>query len=49
MSRFRMYPSRAQAERMLTHCALARYVWNLAVGGTTRGWARGTRMCSSRR
>lgn len=31
MSRFRMYPSRAQAERMLTHCAHARYVWNLAV------------------
>ncbi|QFQ96985.1 transposase [Streptomyces phaeolivaceus] len=31
MSRFRMYPSPAQAERMLTHCAHARYVWNLAV------------------
>ncbi|WP_328506200.1 RNA-guided endonuclease InsQ/TnpB family protein [Streptomyces sp. NBC_00391] len=31
MSRFRMYPSRAQAEQMLTHCAHARYVWNLAV------------------
>ncbi|QYX80356.1 RNA-guided endonuclease InsQ/TnpB family protein [Streptomyces akebiae] len=31
MSRFRMYPSLAQAERMLTHCAHARYVWNLAV------------------
>ncbi|MEU0671500.1 transposase [Streptomyces sp. NPDC006172] len=31
MSRFRMYPSSAQAERMLTHCAHARYVWNLAV------------------
>ncbi|MDT7846943.1 zinc ribbon domain-containing protein [Streptomyces justiciae] len=26
-----MYPSRAQAEQMLTHCAHARYVWNLAV------------------
>ncbi|MFJ2002052.1 RNA-guided endonuclease InsQ/TnpB family protein [Streptomyces chartreusis] len=31
MSRFRMYPTRAQAEQMLTHCAHARYVWNLAV------------------
>ncbi|MFF5359256.1 RNA-guided endonuclease InsQ/TnpB family protein [Streptomyces scabiei] len=26
-----MYPSPAQAEQMLTHCAHARYVWNLAV------------------
>ncbi|MFF8398185.1 RNA-guided endonuclease InsQ/TnpB family protein [Streptomyces sp. NPDC016172] len=26
-----MYPSSAQAERMLMHCAHARYVWNLAV------------------
>ncbi|MFM9556923.1 MULTISPECIES: RNA-guided endonuclease InsQ/TnpB family protein [Streptomyces] len=31
MSRFRMYPSPVQAEQMLTHCAHARYVWNLAV------------------
>jgi transposase len=31
MSRFRMYPTRAQAGQMLTHCAHARYVWNLAV------------------
>ncbi|WP_326752607.1 transposase [Streptomyces hirsutus] len=31
MSRFRMYPTAAQAERMLLHCAHARYVWNLAV------------------
>ncbi|MFD7060434.1 RNA-guided endonuclease InsQ/TnpB family protein [Streptomyces sp. NPDC059906] len=31
MSRFRMYPTVAQAEQMLTHCAHARYVWNLAV------------------
>ncbi|ANS65394.1 putative IS element transposase [Streptomyces lincolnensis] len=31
MSRFRMYPTREQAEQMLTHCAHARYVWNLAV------------------
>ncbi|KJK41894.1 transposase [Streptomyces variegatus] len=26
-----MYPSPVQVERMLTHCAHARYVWNLAV------------------
>jgi putative transposase len=26
-----MYPTRAQAEQMLIHCAHARYVWNLAV------------------
>ena len=31
MSRFRMYPTPAQAEQMLVHCAHARYVWNLAV------------------
>ncbi|WP_257003956.1 transposase [Streptomyces sp. SA15] len=31
MSRFRMYPTRAQEEQMLEHCAHARYVWNLAV------------------
>ncbi|MER6225157.1 RNA-guided endonuclease InsQ/TnpB family protein [Streptomyces sp. 900105755] len=31
MARFRMYPTPAQAEQMLTHCAHARYVWNLAV------------------
>ncbi|WP_328785324.1 helix-turn-helix domain-containing protein [Streptomyces canus] len=31
MSRFRMYPTPAQAEQMLLHCAHARYVWNLAV------------------
>ncbi|MEF9904052.1 RNA-guided endonuclease InsQ/TnpB family protein [Streptomyces sp. P9-A2] len=31
MSRFRMYPTSEQAERMLLHCAHARYVWNLAV------------------
>ncbi|MFD6327160.1 RNA-guided endonuclease InsQ/TnpB family protein [Streptomyces sp. NPDC058442] len=31
MSRFRMYPTTVQAERMLLHCAHARYVWNLAV------------------
>ncbi|MFF3897586.1 RNA-guided endonuclease InsQ/TnpB family protein [Streptomyces sp. NPDC001812] len=31
MSRFRMYPTAAQEQRMLLHCAYARYVWNLAV------------------
>ncbi|MGP3734671.1 RNA-guided endonuclease InsQ/TnpB family protein [Streptomyces sp. GDS52] len=31
MSRFRMYPTTAQEQRMLLHCAHARYVWNLAV------------------
>ncbi|RZB19503.1 transposase [Streptomyces sp. F001] len=31
MAKFRMYPTRAQEEQMLLHCAHARYVWNLAV------------------
>ncbi|MFF4830520.1 RNA-guided endonuclease InsQ/TnpB family protein [Streptomyces sp. NPDC001315] len=31
MSRLRMYPTREQEQRMLLHCAHARYVWNLAV------------------
>ncbi|MEU9000886.1 transposase [Streptomyces sp. NPDC048551] len=31
MARFRMYPTPGQAEQMLTHCAHARFVWNLAV------------------
>ncbi|MEV7858515.1 helix-turn-helix domain-containing protein [Streptomyces hirsutus] len=31
MSRFRMYPTAAQEQRMLLHRAHARYVWNLAV------------------
>ncbi|WP_329368639.1 RNA-guided endonuclease InsQ/TnpB family protein [Streptomyces sp. NBC_01483] len=31
MSRFRLYPTPVQAQQMLLHCALARYVWNLAV------------------
>ncbi|WP_260328330.1 helix-turn-helix domain-containing protein [Streptomyces sp. Ag109_O5-1] len=30
MSRFRMYPTPAQEQQMLLHCAHARYVWNLA-------------------
>lgn len=42
MPRFRMYPSPVQAERMLTHCAHARYVWNLAVEQHSHGrrWRR---------
>jgi putative transposase len=31
VSRFRLYPTREQAEGMAMHCAHARYVWNLAV------------------
>ncbi|MDQ0602808.1 transposase [Streptomyces canus] len=31
MARFRMYPTSEQEQRMLLHCAHARYVWNLAV------------------
>lgn len=31
MTRYRMYPTDAQQESLLTHCAHARYVWNLAV------------------
>ncbi len=31
MAKFRMYPTRAQEQQMLLHCAHARYVWNLAV------------------
>ncbi|WP_324609627.1 helix-turn-helix domain-containing protein [Streptomyces sp. WM6386] len=31
MARFRMYPTGEQEQRMLLHCADARYVWNLAV------------------
>ncbi|MFC7880662.1 RNA-guided endonuclease InsQ/TnpB family protein [Streptomyces sp. NPDC057376] len=31
MTRFRLYPTREQEQRMLLHCAHARYVWNLAV------------------
>ncbi|MET9845250.1 RNA-guided endonuclease InsQ/TnpB family protein [Streptomyces ossamyceticus] len=46
MSRFRMYPSRAQAERMLTHCAHARYVWNLAVDQHAH-WQPGRRSAPS--
>ncbi|MEW2115358.1 transposase [Streptomyces sp. NPDC005474] len=31
MAKFRMYPTCAQEEQMLLHCAHARFVWNLAV------------------
>lgn len=31
MTRYRMYPSETQQESLLSHCAHARFVWNLAV------------------
>ncbi|WP_392958611.1 RNA-guided endonuclease InsQ/TnpB family protein [Streptomyces sp. LN245] len=31
VAKFRMYPTWAQEQQMLLHCAHARYVWNLAV------------------
>lgn len=31
MTRYRMYPSGTQQESLLSHCAHARFVWNLAV------------------
>ena len=31
MSRYRLYPTAAQEAALLSHCAHARYVWNLAV------------------
>uniref|UniRef100_A0AAU3HRS3 Transposase n=1 Tax=Streptomyces sp. NBC_01393 TaxID=2903851 RepID=A0AAU3HRS3_9ACTN len=31
VAKFRMYPTCAQEQQMLLHCAHARYVWNLAV------------------
>jgi transposase len=40
MSRFRLYPSDAQEQQMLQHCAHARYVWNLAVEQHSH-WYRG--------
>jgi len=36
MSRFRLYPTPAQQDVLLGHCAHARYVWNLAV--EQRSW-----------
>jgi putative transposase len=36
MSRYRLYPTPAQEEVLLGHCAHARYVWNLAV--EQRAW-----------
>ncbi|MFF3416363.1 helix-turn-helix domain-containing protein [Streptomyces sp. NPDC002698] len=40
MSRFRLYPTNAQAGIMLGHCAHARYVWNPAVEQHAH-WYRG--------
>jgi putative transposase len=36
MSRYRLYPTPAQQDVLLSHCAHARYVWNLAV--EQRSW-----------
>jgi putative transposase len=36
MSRYRLYPTPAQEDVLLDHCAHARYVWNLAV--EQRSW-----------
>jgi putative transposase len=36
MSRYRLYPTPAQEQALLGHCAHARYVWNLAV--EQRSW-----------
>jgi putative transposase len=36
MSRYRLYPTPAQEDMLLGHCAHARYVWNLAV--EQRSW-----------
>jgi putative transposase len=36
MSRYRLYPTPAQQDVLLGHCAYARYVWNLAV--EQRSW-----------
>ncbi|WP_222868880.1 helix-turn-helix domain-containing protein [Actinomadura syzygii] len=43
MSRFRLYPTPAQAQRMLEHCAHARYAWNLAVEQYSH-WRHGRKM-----
>ncbi|MFF3983474.1 RNA-guided endonuclease InsQ/TnpB family protein [Streptomyces sp. NPDC001797] len=40
MSRFRMYPTREQDQQMLSHCAHARFAWNLAVEQHSH-WRRG--------
>ncbi|WP_050372867.1 RNA-guided endonuclease InsQ/TnpB family protein [Streptomyces acidiscabies] len=46
MSRFRMYPTLAQAGQMLSHCAHARYVWNLAVEQHSH-WRKGRKAAPS--
>lgn len=38
--RYRMYPTPSQAREMVTHCAHARFVWNLALE-QTNCWRRG--------
>ena len=40
MSRYRLYPTSAQEAALLSHCAHARYVWNLAVEQRT-WWQHG--------
>jgi putative transposase len=40
MSRYRLYPTPAQEAALLSHCAHARYVWNLAVEQRS-WWQRG--------
>ncbi|MFD5520839.1 RNA-guided endonuclease InsQ/TnpB family protein [Streptomyces sp. NPDC127066] len=42
MAKFRMYPTCAQEQQMLLHCAHARYVWNLAVEQHAH-WYKGRR------
>jgi putative transposase len=43
MSRYRLYPTPAQEHMLLSHCAHARYVWNLAVEQRS-WWQPGRRM-----
>jgi putative transposase len=57
MSRYRLYPTPAQEDVLLGHCAHARYVWNLAVeqrswwqpGRPTPGFAEQCRQLSQAR
>jgi putative transposase len=57
MSRYRLYPTSAQETALLSHCAHARYVWNLAVeqrawwqpGRRTPGYAEQCRQLSEAR
>jgi putative transposase len=45
MSRYRLYPTPAQEQVLLGHCAHARYMWNLAVEQRS-WWQPGRRMVS---